>query len=446
MNVMFRELVLTMAAIAALLTAAAQQPALKVEGKTNYRTEFAGYSTRELAAARDLAHEKYYRPITKWQSEKVDGGTIYSFDTDMSILWLDRDVFIHIEGGRNAHALFVNGDFVGSATDSRLPSEFRISDQLTDGTNKVQIAVVDGRLPEESIASSRADIEKIYLYSQPRLRIDDMIVRTAPDTTGKWGLLQIDVVVSSNYNYDESFAVGYDIYNPAGKLKFYDLRDITIAGRSRDTVRFETLIYDALQNSWSAEQPNLYSLTLYTKRGKINTEYIPLRVGFGLTEWVDGGLVRNGRKVDIKAARYNAASTEAQTQKDLAALKKQKINTIYVDYPQPVWFYELCDRTGFYLVDRANINTDPKGGDQSIGGTLSNNPVWVDDYTERVKGMFYRSRIHPCIVAWSTGGESGNGYAMYKAYEWLKGQGDERPVVYSTDRWNSDLSLPAPIK
>ena len=39
------------------------------------------------------------------------------------------------------------------------------------------------------------------------------------------------------------------------------------------------------------------------------------------------------------------------------------------------------------------------------------------------------------------GGESGNGYNMYKAYQWLKSVERERPVLYgdAAGEWNSDL-------
>jgi beta-galactosidase len=39
------------------------------------------------------------------------------------------------------------------------------------------------------------------------------------------------------------------------------------------------------------------------------------------------------------------------------------------------------------------------------------------------------------------GDESGNGYNMYKAYEWLKSVEKERPVIYmgTEGEWNTDL-------
>ena len=68
-------------------------------------------------------------------------------------------------------------------------------------------------------------------------------------------------------------------------------------------------------------------------------------------------------------------------------------------------------------------------------------PSLADEYLERVKAMYYRSRNHTCVVAFALGGESGNGYNMYKAYEWLKSVEKSRPVIYTDadGEWNSDL-------
>ena len=76
-----------------------------------------------------------------------------------------------------------------------------------------------------------------------------------------------------------------------------------------------------------------------------------------------------------------------------------------------------------------------------MGGTLSNNPEYADEYLARVKAMYYRSRNFTCVIAYELGGPSGNGYNMYKAYEWLKSVEPSRPVIYSDadGEWNTDL-------
>ena len=70
-----------------------------------------------------------------------------------------------------------------------------------------------------------------------------------------------------------------------------------------------------------------------------------------------------------------------------------------------------------------------------------NDPALEEEYLTRVKSMYYRSRNHTCVVAFALGGESGNGYNMYKAYEWLKSVEHRRPIIYegAEGEWNNDL-------
>ena len=187
--------------------------------------------------------------------------------------------------------------------------------------------------------------------------------------------------------------------------------------------------------------PPLYKVMLFTRRNGVYKEYMPLKIGFGKTELVDGRIMRLGKELKPVKAGYNAAADRKTTLAELKALKAKGKNTICPDYPQPAWFYELCDSLGLYVIDRANINAPERSGDRTVGGTPSNDPRLVDDYLERVKAMYYRSRNFTCVIAYSLGGPSGNGYNMYKAYQWLKSVEKSRPVIYSdTDgEWNSDL-------
>ena len=59
----------------------------------------------------------------------------------------------------------------------------------------------------------------------------------------------------------------------------------------------------------------------------------------------------------------------------------------------------------------------------------------------RVEAMYRRAQNHVSISAFSLGGNIGNGYNMYKAYELLKSYGDSRPIIFdgAQGEWNSDI-------
>ena len=58
-----------------------------------------------------------------------------------------------------------------------------------------------------------------------------------------------------------------------------------------------------------------------------------------------------------------------------------------------------------------------------------------------IRDRYYRSRNFTCVIAYSLGGPSGNGYNMYKAYQWLKEAEPQRFVIYldADGEWNTDL-------
>ncbi len=446
-----RKLLTTLLAIAATLNCWAQSlNNIGWEGIAPRRTEYISYSTRNAAEKGNRAAERYYLNLVyKLTSTATNeaGEVVRTYEVELPLLWRDRDIFLHTEGGSAERRIVVNGQLVGECRDNRTPSEFLITKHIKDGTTRIELispAESDLR-PAEMVGENPLE-EQLFLYSQPPVRIHDIVVSAQPAPSGNHGVLRMDVIISSSRRSVEHISVGYDIYSPEKELKYYDVREVDIRPNGLDTLHFETNIYGAMERLWSAESPKLYDVTLYVKRGGIIAEYVNINVGFGTTTYADGQIFRNGNPIDIRAAHYNTAGNAKSTEADLRALKKEKINTIYIDYPQPYWFYDLCDIVGLYVVEQANINTDPKGGDRSRKGSLANNPQWLDDFLERVKASYYRVRIHSSVIAWSTGGYSGGGYNMYKCYEWLKSVEPTRPVVYRGGEWNNDVTLPEAVK
>ncbi len=180
---------------------------------------------------------------------------------------------------------------------------------------------------------------------------------------------------------------------------------------------------------------------LFTRRDGAYKEYIPLRTGFRDIVCRDGRWYSFGREIVLREARCNAAADRTATRTAMVQLKKQGINTLRPDHPQPAWYYDLCDELGLMVIDRADINAPAGRTDRRVGGTPSNDPSLVDEYLERVRAMYYRSRNHTCVIAYALGGASGNGYNMYKAYQWLKSAETQRPVFCedADGEWNSDL-------
>ena len=443
----------TAALAACTLTAAAQIPGLEestpvplAEGGRIYRTEVVPYNARHDADARNREAGGYwmaFRPELITESSG-DISAFYGAKVEIPFEWTDGRVFLHLENPGAGYSLWLNDRPVGEVNDALTPSEFDLTPYIHQGVNTFRVLMHARRLPIDATGTARPLFENSYLYYQDKRSIADFDIALVPDSLGRdFGMLDLKIVACNAYNYDEPVTVGYDIYSPQGKLLEFNMTEITIPGRSTDTVRYSPFIYGTYANKWEAgvKNPPLYRVMLFTRRNGVYKEYMPLKIGFGKTEFADGRLMRLGRELQLVRAEYNAAADRKTTLSELKSLKSKGKNTICPSYPQPVWFYELCDELGLYVIDCAAISAPEHRDDRRVGGTPSNDPALADEYLERVKSMYYRSRNFTCVIAYELGSPSGNGYNMYKAYEWLKSVEKSRPVIYgeAAGEWNRDL-------
>ena len=72
--------------------------------------------------------------------ERVATG-IYRRTLDIPRRWRGRRIVLHVGGAESVHWVFVNGSWCGYGTDSRLPSEYDITDLVHDGENDLCLVV-----------------------------------------------------------------------------------------------------------------------------------------------------------------------------------------------------------------------------------------------------------------------------------------------------------------
>ena len=412
------------------------------------RTEFICYDKRADAKS-DIRtnNDKYIdlRPTLQFEGEG-SVRAVYEQEIDVPASWNDYNAYLHTENVGGDYTIFVNGAQITAPIDRFTPTEIYISPYLVQGKNVVAVVVVEepymAAVAEGLTMPQRQQFDNCYIFAQRRLGIYDFNVRLVPDSLERFAELRLDVMVDNSFSSDEVIEVGYDIYAPDGKLMEYSVNDLALEKFTRDTLSFKPYIYHSNPNRWSPANPKLYDLTLYVKRSGILWEYIPLKVGFaqyGYTE--DGAITAFGKPLTLKKEVYNAAADRATTEREIKALKQRGINCLTPDYPQPRWFYDICDRVGIYVIDCAAVSSPSCADNRALGGTPANAPELVDEYLRRVESMYHRAQNHVSIIAFSLGKRAGNGYNLYKAYELLKSKGDSRAIIYedADGEWNTDV-------
>lgn len=362
--------------------------------------------------------------------------------------WDGRNIYINIGAVKSAMYLWVNGNFVGYSEDSKTPAEFDITPYVVCGVpNMLAMEVYrfcDGSYLEAQDYWRMSGITRdVVLYSKPKLNIYDFFVKAGLDTKYDNGTFALSVDINfdpkkipSKFDIEVEIS-GLDENGNSLKKTFVknvkkkDLKPFK--EKKVYTLNFEkTVIPNVLH--WSAESPNLYAMNISIKDTKGNViETVSSNIGFRTVEIKDGLLKVNGKPIMVKGVnRHEHSGTTGQyvdrktMEQDIQIMIQNNINTVRTShYPDDIYWYELCDKYGIYVIDEANNESHPQGYEEQ---SLAKKDEWKEAFLYRCKNMVERDKNHPSVIVWSVGNECGNGVCTKYCYEWMKKR-DTRPVI-----------------
>ena len=442
------------------------------------RTEFITYDTREKALENNYETSNYFQQLQgAWRVRTLDaqaepdsallrpdldlsGWTevqlpqaaplrapmaVYRREFKMPFVWDGRQIFLHMGRVSGAYYVYVNGQLAGYSEDSKAPSEFDITRLVEEGMNSLAIvayAEPDASVLENQLTTSGTRVAgDLYILAQPRIRIRDYTVTTQFDPTGTAGLLNFGVQLKTHLLNPRDMVIHFELIDPDGQTVTTFYRDAGIDMRDELPIYFFQNIPNI--RKWSHEDPSLYTVLVKLQHEGRFTEYAAFKVGFRTVSADSGRLRINGAETPLRVAEYAPSEDTATWRADLQNFRRDHINMLIIkNYPCNRHFYDLCDELGMYVCNQTNLDSRRSGASTAVGGTPANDPAWEAAHTDRVMNMYYTSKNHPSVVAFSLGGEAGNGYNLYEAYLKLKAIETERPVVYlnAGTQWNTDMT------
>lgn len=369
----------------------------------------------------------------------------YRKTIDLPADWKGRQVYLHVGSATSNLYVWVNGKFVGYSEDSKMAAEFDITKYLQPGKNLIAMQIYrwcDGSYLEDQDFWRLSGIGRdVYLYARTPVHIEDIFITPDLDAAYKDG--KLDIVAN--------------VTRGGGSVEL-ELKDMNGAPVSKKEVRpdgkgnIRTLIEVSNPAKWSAEEPNLYTLTLTLKNaaGKV-LEVIPQRVGFRKIElkkdlgqiWVNGKpvLFKGADRHEMDPLTGYYVSRERMIQ-DIQVMKENNLNAIRTcHYPDDPEWYNLCDEYGIYLVCEANIESHGMGYGER---TLAKNPAYAKAHLERNQRMVEAFKNHPSIIFWSLGNEAGDGPNFEACYKWIKERDASRAVQYEQagSKAHTDIMCP----
>ena len=386
----------------------------------------------------------------------------YKRDFEIPANWKGKDIYLHFAGVSGAMYVYINGVKVGYSEGSKTPAEFDISKYIKSGKNQIAVQVLrwsDASYIEDQDFWRLSGIERdVYLRADNPIKINDFRVGSDLVNNYKDGAFSLAVELKNTKNLSENRIVNVDLLDADSKTVFSVNKLVNITPKT-SKVSLEGLINNVKQ--WTAETPNLYTviITLSTAESKV-VQATSVKVGFRNIKIENNQFLVNGKPVLIKGVNLHDHDeltghviSEELTIKDLTLMKQNNVNAIRCShYPKNAFFYELCDKFGFYVIDEANIETHGMG---TTNQGLDKKPEikkihpayredWKAAHLDRTIRMFERDKNHPSIVTWSLGNEAGNGDNFFVTYKWLKEHDKTRPTQYegATHYENTDIQAP----
>lgn len=361
----------------------------------------------------------------------------YSREFDISAEWLydDGEVHLTFEAVSSAYYVWLNGNFIGYSEDSRLPSEFDVSQAVVVGENKLNVLVFrwskGSYLEDQDMWRLSGIFRDVVLSHVPRVRLLDYHVTPTIDDDFDTAIVKVETIstVGSRVKADlfwDNDIIASQTGTPG---------QVIVDERGADEQSLTINLVVQQPYLWSDEIPNLYELVLTVYDDHQNMMHIEhTQVGIRRVAIENGLLKLNGQPLLIRGVNKHEfhpekgyAIDEATMRQDLMLLKQNNFNAVRLShYPNHQRWYELANEYGILLVDEANIETHG----MTPMNHLTNDVRYLPQMTERVTRMVKRDRNFPAIIIWSLGNESGYGGNHDALYQWLKKNDPSRPVQY----------------
>ena len=345
--------------------------------------------------------------------------------------------FLNFEGVDSCFYVWINGSYIGYSQVSHMTSEFDVTDVLQDGTNTVAVLVMkwcDGSYLEDQDKFRMSGIFRdVYILKRPKQAIRDYHIKTRIED------MLAEVEIEMKFYFPLNVKISIEDRNGA----VVALGSIAEEGTA--------VLEIASPELWNTENPYLYKLILETEN-EVIVDHIALRK----IEIKDQVIYLNGQKIKFRGVNRHDSDPVTgftisleQLTTDLTLMKQHNFNAIRSShYPNAPFFYEMCDKYGFMVIDEADIeahgpfmiyrkeDTDYNRF-KRWNEKIADDPVWEEAIVDRVKLMLERDKNRFCIVMWSMGNESAYGCNFEKALEWTKNFDPDRITQYESARYRN---------
>ncbi len=362
----------------------------------------------------------------------------------------DKQLTIEFDGVYQNSEVWINGRYLGKRPYGYVPFFYDLTPHIAfEAENVIAVKVDNSRQTNCRWYSGSGIYRHTWLLSTNKVHVAHWgTFVTAPLVSRDAATLQIKTTIKNETRNSASCALTTNILDAEGKaIQTAESSQEVAANGEYEFVQQMRVINPYL---WSIGDPHLYKVhSTVHRQNRIIDEYdTPIGIREAIFD-ADKGFLLNGERVKLngvclhhEAGCVGAAVPERVWQRRLEILQEMGCNAIRTSHnPYAAEFLDLCDRTGFLVMNEALDEWKVPKGQIGPNGYCN----YFDEWYERdVQNFVRRDRNHPSVVLWSAGNEVGDQGApqgaetLGKLLKVFHAEDPTRPVTVGCDHISSE--------
>lgn len=404
---------------------------LSARGVEPARARTAPYHTMAEAVKGLDTPSRYIAAIE--EPTRSEGGSAVTFTTHFAypVNWLNRQIILRIGYASTAYTVYINGREVGYAPTGAIGCEFNITKASKEGRNEISI-MLDKSSPANKIYESKeVKLGKIEVFSQPTIRIRDIVSKVVVNEGGD-GIAEFAIPVKCDALNPKEMRMRYTLRLGDSLVLADGYREMALDMRREDTIRFACIL--PAKALWSAKMPTMLRLDLESRIEERIVECISRNIGVRQLTLRKGECYINNEKAELNLVEWESIKT-------LNKVVKAGYNGIIITLDRDAEkVIEECNRRGLYVVVRTPIDTTLLGDHIRRGGNPSNDPRWNESYLWRNVRTLQSTILNSSVIGYAIARGTTSGINIYDTYLLMKRLAPNHLIIYegAQGEWATD--------
>ncbi|QKG55364.1 glycoside hydrolase family 2 protein [Hymenobacter sp. BRD128] len=331
-----------------------------------------------------------------------------------------KKVFVYFDGVYKNSEVWLNGHFLGKRPSGFASFQYELTPYLaTAGPNVLAVKVDHREVADSRWYTGSGIYRNVYLLATAPVHVQQWgMCFTTPQVSKSTATGKVSVALTNASATAAAVTVTSTLLDARGQAVATAKQVLNVKAKADGTASLTLPIKSPAL--WSADQPNLYRLRVSLAVQGKPTDEVTEEVGVRTIRFdANQGFFLNEQPTKLRgvclhddAGALGVAVPPEVWERRLKTLKAAGCNAIRMSHnPHADYFYRLCDRLGFLVMDEA-FDEWERGKNKWVAGWNVGTPSqhgpheYFKEWGDRdLRDMVLRNRNCPSIIMWSIGNE-----------------------------------------